>query len=99
MRWRTAQQARVTEEAVSAYVFGFAKDYSFFDGIESVDFGLLRTIRLLTHAFEVRDKSLRDWEEAILAGYRVSRTMVANKGGIFFGDAATRTIDYRPLEG
>jgi NTP pyrophosphatase (non-canonical NTP hydrolase) len=90
-------RARVTEEAVSAYVFGIAKDYSFFDGAESVEFGLLRTIRLLTHAFEVRDKSLRDWEEAILAGYRVWRTMVANKGGLFFGDAATRQIEYRPL--
>jgi NTP pyrophosphatase (non-canonical NTP hydrolase) len=91
-------RARVTEEAVSAYVFGIAKDYSFFDGAESVEFGLLRTIRLLTHAFEVRDKSLRDWEEAILAGYRVWRAMVANKGGLFFGDATTRTIEYRPLQ-
>jgi NTP pyrophosphatase (non-canonical NTP hydrolase) len=90
-------RARVTEEAVSAYVFGVARDYSFFEGANSVDFSLLRTIRLLTHAFEVRDRSLRDWEEAILAGYRVWREMVAKKGGTFFGDAATRTVEYRPL--
>lgn len=90
-------RAGVTEEAISAVVFGYAKDYSYFDGADSVEFGLLRTVKLMTAPFEVRDKSLRHWEEAILGGYRVWRAMVANKGGVLVGDAKTRQLRYEPL--
>jgi len=90
-------RAGVTEEAISAVVFGHAKDFSFFDGSDTVEFGLLRTIKQMTAPFEVRDKSLRHWEIAILQGYAVWRAMVANKGGVFIGDAQSRSIRYEPL--
>src|SRR5262249_1687593 len=80
-------RAAVTEEAISAVVFGHAKDFSFFRGSDSVEFGLLRMIKQMTAPFEVRDKGLRQWEIAILEGYKVWRDMVANKGGVFIGDA------------
>lgn len=90
-------RAAITEEAVSAFVFGMAGDYSYFDGASSVDFGILRTVKLMTRPFEVRDKSLRDWEEAILRGYEVWNQMVKNGGGILIGDARTRAITYEPI--
>lgn len=90
-------RAGVTEEAISAVVFGHAKDFSYFDGADAVEYGLLRTVKLMTAPFEVRDKSLRHWEEAILGGYRVWRAMVANKGGVLIGDAKTRQLWYEPL--
>jgi NTP pyrophosphatase (non-canonical NTP hydrolase) len=91
-------RAGVTEEAISAVVFGYAKDFSFFKESETVEFGLLRMIKQMTAPFEVRDKGLRQWEIAILQGYAVWREMVANKGGIFVGDAKTGTVHYQPLE-
>ncbi len=91
-------RAAVTEEAISALVFGIARDYSFFDGINSVDFDLLRAIKTMTRPFEVRDRTYREWETAILAGYSVWRKMVANKGGIFIGDATKRCVNYESFE-
>jgi NTP pyrophosphatase (non-canonical NTP hydrolase) len=91
-------RAAVTEEAISAVVFGYAKDFSFFQGSNTVEFGLLRMIKQMTAPFEVRDKGLRKWEVAILEGYKVWREMVANKGGVFIGDATARTVCYQPLK-
>lgn len=90
-------RAAVTEEAISAVVFGYAKDYSFFEGSDTVEFGLLRMVKQMTAPFEVRDKALRQWEIAIIEGYRVWRDMVANRGGIFVGDANSRSVRYQPL--
>jgi NTP pyrophosphatase (non-canonical NTP hydrolase) len=89
-------RAAITEEAISAVVFGQARDFSFFDGANTVDFGLLRTIKQMAGPFEVRDKSLRHWEMAILQGYTVWRAMVANKGGFLIGDAITHNVRYEP---
>jgi len=91
-------RAAVTEEAISAIVFGYAKDFSFFQGSDTIEFGLLRMIKQMTAPFEVRDKGLRQWEIAILDGYKVWREMVANKGGIFVGDTKTRSVGYQPLK-
>jgi NTP pyrophosphatase (non-canonical NTP hydrolase) len=90
-------RAGVTEEAISAVVFGYAKDFSFFQGSDTVDFGLLRMIKQMTAPFEVRDKGLRQWEIAILEGYKVWREMVANKGGIFVGNSKARSVRYELL--
>jgi NTP pyrophosphatase (non-canonical NTP hydrolase) len=90
-------RAGVTEEAISAVVFGYAKDFCFFQGSDTVEFSLLRMIKQMTAPFEVRDKGLRQWEIAILEGYSVWREMVENKGGIFIGDAKARTVRYEPL--
>jgi hypothetical protein len=92
-------RAGVTEEAISAVVFGYAKDFSFFKGSDTVEFSLLRMIKQMTAPFEVRDKALRHWEIAILNGYAVWREMVANRGGVFIGDAKTRSVHYQPLLG
>lgn len=90
-------RAAVIEEAISAVVFGYARDFSFFRGSSTVEFGLLRMIKQMTAPFEVRDMALRQWEVAILQGYAVWREMVAHKGGIFVGDAKCGAIRYEPL--
>lgn len=90
-------RAGVTEEAISAVIFGYAKDFSFFQGSDTVEFGLLRMIKQMTAPFEVRDKALRLWEISILEGYKVWRQMVANKGGVFIGDANARSVRYEHL--
>jgi hypothetical protein len=77
-------------------IFAYARDHSYFDGVNSVDYELLRAIKLITNPFEVRDRTFGDWEEAILKAYSVWRPMVANNGGTFIGDAKERRVAYEP---
>jgi hypothetical protein len=90
-------RAAVAEEAISALIFAHARDHSFFDGVTSVDYELLRAIKLITNPFEVRDRTYGDWEEAILKTYSVWRPMVENNGGIFIGDAENRSVRFEAL--
>ena len=78
-------------------IFGYAKDFTYFDRSNTIEFGLLRMIKQMTAPFEVRDKALRQWEDAILQGYAVWRQMVTNKGGVFVGDAKARFVRDEPL--
>lgn len=91
-------RARAIEEAISAFTFGLAKDYSYFEGAKSVDFGILRTIRIMTRSLEVRDKSLRDWEDVILQSYSAWRLLIENHGGVIVADATQRTLNYEPTD-
>ncbi|MEX0803602.1 MAG: MazG nucleotide pyrophosphohydrolase domain-containing protein [Candidatus Binatia bacterium] len=87
-------RAAAIEEAISAFTFGVARDYSFFDGAQTVDYGILRTIQIMTRSLEVRDKTLRDWENVILQTYAVWRMLVKYRGGMVIGDANSRTLRY-----
>lgn len=87
-------RAAATEEAITALAFGYARDFSLFKGAKSVEYELLRAIKLTTRSFEVRDKSYREWEEAILAAFNVWRQMIENNGGMFIGDASCRSVAY-----
>lgn len=91
-------RAAAIEEAISAFTFGIARDYSFFERSESVDFGILQTIRIMTRSLEVRDRSLRDWEDVILQSYAAWRLLVENRGGAIVGDAASKTLRYEPFD-
>jgi hypothetical protein len=90
-------RAAAIEEAISALVFGYAKDYSYFKGADTVEYELLRAIKVITRSVEVRDKTDREWQEAILASYAVWRQMIDNNGGVFVGDATSGTVAYEPL--
>lgn len=52
----------------------------------------------MTSSLEVRDKSLRDWEDVILQSYTAWRPLVENRGGVIVGDALCRTLRYEPIE-
>lgn len=90
-------RAAAIEEAISAFTFGVARDYSFFDGSESVEFGILRTIRVMTRTLEIRDRSLRDWDDVILQTYRIWKLLVENRGGIVVGDARRKSLKYEMI--
>jgi hypothetical protein len=88
-------RAKVIEEGISALVFAYARDHAFLDGVEQVDYELLRTIRAMTAHLEVRDKTEGEWEMAILSGYRVWRQVSKYEGGIINIDLRQRSIEYR----
>jgi NTP pyrophosphatase (non-canonical NTP hydrolase) len=90
-------RAIVTEEAIVAYVYGHARDHGWFERVDAVDFAVLKTIKGLTSGLEVSRAPLRDWERAILDGYRVWLQVWRNQGGVVVGDLYNAAIDYRPL--
>lgn len=90
-------RAGITEEAISAVVYGFAKDFSMFDGAASVEYELLRTIKMMTRQFEVRDRTPHEWEQAILKAFAAWRFLIDNDGGVIRGDATKGTIKFHAL--
>jgi len=91
-------RARITEEAISVLVYEYAKDFSMFDGADSIEYELLRTIKMMTRPYEVHDRTPKEWESAILKCYSVWRLLNEHDGGIVVADASTQTFEYEPFE-
>lgn len=87
-------RARIVEEAVSAVVFSRAKQTRFYDGIDHVDYDLLKTVREFVSGFEVEAVPLWQWEAAILNGYRVFRLLRQHGGGKVDVDLVNRGLRY-----
>ncbi|MEM1010630.1 MAG: nucleotide pyrophosphohydrolase [Planctomycetota bacterium] len=90
-------RALVTEEGVSAFVFEYARKRDMLKDAKKVSYDLLRTIRDLVSPFEVRVRSLSEWNDAIIKIYAVWRPMIESRGGIFVGDPDAGTLSYEPL--
>jgi NTP pyrophosphatase (non-canonical NTP hydrolase) len=91
-------RAKVIEEAVVALVHDYARKHDYLASVETLDYTLLKTIKGLVADREVRVCSLHEWEQAILAGYRVWRLVREHEGGVVVGDLIDRTLDYRLAE-
>lgn len=87
-------RAIVTEEGISALVFAYASDHAFFEGVGGIDYGLLKSIRMLTTNFEVSVCTTGEWEAAIRMGYSVWKEVQANRGGRVEVDLERRSIRY-----
>ena len=87
-------RARIIEEAVSAVIFSRAKETRFYDGIDHVDYDLLKTVSEFVRGFEVEDVPLWQWEKAIMNGYRVFRALRDNGGGTVTADLINRDLCY-----
>ena len=91
-------RAIVTEEGLTAYIFGCAKELSFFEGQSTISFDLLKTIAQFVRGYEVERCPLKLWEDAILQGYAVFRRLRENGGGVVVGSRENRTISYEMEE-
>ncbi len=87
-------RAIVTEEGVSALVFAYAADHKLLQGVRSVDYDLLKAIRVMTSKLEVTVCTTGEWEGAILLGYAVWQDVEKNQGGKVQLDLDQRTIKY-----
>jgi len=87
-------RAVILEEAVAAIVFSRAKHLAFFDGLDHVDYDLLKTVHGFVEGYEVADVPLWQWEQAILDGYRIFRLLRVNRGGRVTLDLANRSLHY-----
>ena len=75
-------RARDTEEAVSNLVHHTARANNYFENAKRLDTKLLQDIQLQVMDLEVRDRTLAEWEEAILAAYQVFRELRKHRGGV-----------------
>jgi hypothetical protein len=86
-------RAIAIEEGLSALIFANAERHSFFEGVGTLDWGLLRTCHEMTNSLEVGIRSLYEWEQAILQGYKVWRTILNSRGGRVQCDMRNRVFE------
>jgi hypothetical protein len=87
-------RAAVIEEGVGALVFDYARRHRMLEGVGRLDFQLLRTIKDMTSHLEVKLRTTGEWEQAILTGFMVWRTVHAGGGGRISVDLDARRLDY-----
>jgi hypothetical protein len=89
-------RATITEEAISLILFNDAKDKNFYE-TKKVSKQVIGIIRKMTDSFEVRNRTEKEWEEAIMKGYELFRKLKDNGGGKVFFDMTKRKAIYQPL--
>lgn len=87
------------EEGIAAYVFAYARRHNFLEGVDRIDFDVLKTVRLLTGDLEVAQRPLWEVEDAIVQGFAVWRELRRRRAGVVIGDLSARSVDFRRLIG
>ncbi len=87
-------RAAVIEEGVAALAFDYARRHRFLEGVAAVDFQLLRTIKDMTSHLEVRQCTTGEWEQAILQGFEVWRSVLGALGGRIAVDLDARRVTF-----
>ncbi|MDE0302673.1 MAG: nucleotide pyrophosphohydrolase [Gammaproteobacteria bacterium] len=88
-------RGRVVEEAIVAAAYAYASEHEFLEGIEEIDWELLRHIKKMTQQLEVKDRSTWEWSEALLQGFMVWRKLHEQKGGTVIGDLEEGTLEFK----
>jgi len=87
-------RATITEEALSMVIFNEAKRKNYFVDTKKISRSTLRIIKEMTANFEVKVRSLKDWENSILKAYEIFRLLVKNQGGRVDFNLETAEISY-----
>lgn len=85
-------RAQVLDEGVAALVFDYAKEHNWLEGVDDIDYKLLRTIKGVTSLLEVRERSLGEWQRAILLGFQIWRQVKLFNGGKLLVNQDTKSI-------
>lgn len=85
-------RAVLIEEGVATWIFNHAQRLALFEGIDALDYGLLKSVRSFVVGYEAEHCPLWLWEEAILAGYEVFRAVRTHRGGRVGIDLNKRSI-------
>ena len=85
-------RAILIEEGIATWIFNHAQRLALFDGIERLDYGLLKSVRRFVSGYEAENCPLWLWEEAILNGYKVFREMRKQRSGTVNIDLNERKI-------
>lgn len=87
-------RAQVLDEGVAALVFDYAREHRWLDGVGDLDYKLLRTIKGVTSLLEVRERSIGEWQRAILLGFEVWREVLSVGGGKILVDQEAKNLTF-----
>jgi NTP pyrophosphatase (non-canonical NTP hydrolase) len=87
-------RAVLIEEGIATWIFNHGQRLALFEGITSLDYGLLKSVRRFVAGYEAETCPLWLWEEAILRGYEIFRAVSAHRGGRVTVDLDERSIRY-----
>ena len=87
-------RAILIEEGIATFIFNHAQRLALFDGIDAIDYGLLKSVRSFVSGYEAERCPLWLWEEAILEGYRIFRQVRQHRGGRVAVDLVERSIRF-----
>lgn len=88
-------RAVLIEEGVATWIFNHACQLNYFASISSLDYSLLKAIKELVTGYEVEILPLWQWEEAILKGYKVFRSLREHRRGVVIADLRTHSLSFR----
>ncbi len=88
-------RAVLIEEGTATWIFNHACRLNYFASISSLDYSLLKAIKELVAGYEVERLPLWQWEEAILKGYEVFRSLREHRRGIVIADLSTHTVSFK----
>ena len=87
-------RAAAIEEGIAAMVFAYAAQHRMFQGVRTVDYSVLRTIRDMTAHLEVSERTAAEWQDAIIQGFDSWRRLRDAGGGRIHVDRIARTIHF-----
>ena len=90
-------RAAIIEEGVATYIFGQALERHLFDGLERLDFDLLKLAHGFVKGFEAERCAYWQWERAILDGFRMFRALKLARRGVVKADLDAHTLECEPL--
>ena len=90
-------RAIVIEEGIAALIFTYATEHSLLDGVETIDWGILRTCHAMSAGLEVGRRALFDWEQAIISAFRAWRLAINDGGVRVIGDLERKSFVFEPL--
>jgi hypothetical protein len=77
-------------DAIATLLFDYASDEQFLDGIDAIDFFMLEFVTGMSSRCEVRVRTTREWERAILRSFEIWRGLRAARGGTVHVDLRRR---------
>ncbi len=89
-------RAIVTEEGISALVFAYAEAHDLLEGVEWIDYNLLKAIKIMASKFEVSVCTTGEWEKTIFIAYSIWRLVEQHTGGSVVVDLDRRELSFTP---
>lgn len=89
-------RAAIIEEAVSIFIFNHAEARNYYKDTKKpvIDFGILKTVILMTKKLEVKVCTAQEWKTAIILGYQMFNKLKENHGGILHVNLDERNITF-----
>jgi NTP pyrophosphatase (non-canonical NTP hydrolase) len=90
-------RAIAIEEGIAALIFTYASQHSMLEGVQTIDWSVLRTCSAMAAGLEVSQISLFTWEQAILSAFNAWREAILHGGVRVRGDLKCRRLSFEPL--